>query len=143
MILKSNSKYETHNFGREFLLEKPDSRLILLKGELGMGKTVFAQGLASCLGIDPAIVRSPTFTYFNLYSGEKKLFHFDLYRLGEFSLDLESEIGEILEDPESIMLIEWPEKMPAIKFPHYLIVFEPTNSSAENERILTISFHER
>jgi tRNA threonylcarbamoyladenosine biosynthesis protein TsaE len=56
--------------------------LILLDGPLGAGKTVFVRGLATGLGIDPGLVRSPTFVLHHVYGSPPRLHHLDLYRLG-------------------------------------------------------------
>ena len=55
---------------------------ILLEGDLGTGKSVFARGVARALGIAGAMP-SPTFTLLIPYEGNKKLYHFDLYRLAD------------------------------------------------------------
>ena len=57
--------------------------LILLSGQLGAGKTVLVRGIAAGMGIDAALVRSPTFVLHHIYrAGSKVLHHIDLYRLG-------------------------------------------------------------
>ena len=106
----------THSDEETFALglalgEHLDSRAIfLLSGDLGAGKTVFAKGVASGLGLDPADVTSPSFTLINEYEGRLKVYHIDLYRLDEGacqSLGLE----EILEAPRAVVLIEWAERL--------------------------------
>ena len=60
----------------------PLNAIIALYGDLGAGKTTFIRGLVEGAGsIDPRIVSSPTFTFLNIYQGEKMIYHFDLYRL--------------------------------------------------------------
>ncbi|MEW6129361.1 MAG: tRNA (adenosine(37)-N6)-threonylcarbamoyltransferase complex ATPase subunit type 1 TsaE [Acidobacteriota bacterium] len=84
--------------------------IVLLSGDLGAGKTVFAKGLAAGLGIDPVDVTSPSFTLINEHEGRLRLFHIDLYRLDEqacVGLGLE----EILEKPAAVVLIEWAERL--------------------------------
>lgn len=82
---------------------------VVLRGDLGAGKTQFVQGLAAGLGIcDP--VTSPTFTLLMIYEGEKvPLYHFDLYRL-----DDESELEDIgfyeMAGGNGVTCIEWGEK---------------------------------
>jgi tRNA threonylcarbamoyladenosine biosynthesis protein TsaE len=56
--------------------------LIALDGPLGAGKTVFVRGLATGLGVDPRVVRSPTFVLHHVYGTPPRLHHLDLYRLG-------------------------------------------------------------
>ena len=87
------------------LLKAGDS--VLLHGDLGAGKSVFARGVARGMGITGAMP-SPTFTLMIPYEGNKKLYHFDLYRLNDpdefFAAGLEEFIGG-----DGVALIEWPE----------------------------------
>lgn len=68
--------------------------LVALDGPLGAGKTVFVRGLATGRGVDPAVVRSPTFVFHHVYGSPPRLHHLDLYRLGPAArirfLDLDS-----------------------------------------------------
>jgi len=85
--------------------------VVLLEGELGAGKTVFAKGLASGAGVrNIHLVCSPSFTLVNIYEGRHRIFHIDLYRL-ERAADVE-DLG--LEDylGEGIVIVEWAEKLP-------------------------------
>ena len=81
--------------------------LILLSGELGAGKTVLVRGIATGMGIDPALVRSPTFVLHHVYrAGAKVLHHIDLYRLGS-SADIRLlDIDEMLESG-GVVVVEW------------------------------------
>lgn len=56
--------------------------LIALDGPLGAGKTAFVRGLAAGLGVDPRVVKSPTFVLHHVYGAPPRLHHLDLYRLG-------------------------------------------------------------
>ena len=56
--------------------------LIALDGPLGAGKTAFVRGLATGLGVDPRVVKSPTFVLHHVYGAPPRLHHLDLYRLG-------------------------------------------------------------
>ena len=77
-IFISKSSEETLKFGEEYAKTLSVGDVVLLKGEMGAGKTVFVKGVASGLGIDDEIL-SPTYAYMNDYGG--RLFHFDCYRL--------------------------------------------------------------
>ena len=80
---------------------------VLLHGDLGAGKSVFARGVARGVGIQGAMP-SPTFTLLIPYEGRCKLYHFDLYRLNDpdefYAAGLEEFIGG-----DGIALVEWPE----------------------------------
>jgi tRNA threonylcarbamoyladenosine biosynthesis protein TsaE len=93
--------------------------VFLLQGNLGAGKTVFAKGLGAGLDIDPAEVNSPTFTIVNRHEGRMRLYHLDLYRIAGganevYDLGLE----EILAEPETVVVIEWPERLGAFMIPN-------------------------
>ena len=81
-----------------------------LSGELGAGKTLFAQGFAAGLGINSHVV-SPTFALMNIHEGNKlPLYHFDMYRL-EDDADLESIGHEDYFYASGVCLVEWPERV--------------------------------
>lgn len=79
--------------------------LILLVGDLGAGKTVFAQGFASGLGIDDRVT-SPTFALVQSYEGEMVMHHLDVYRLEHSSEVADLGLSELLDD-DAVTLIEW------------------------------------
>lgn len=92
----------------------PPGSVILLKGDLGSGKTTLVQGIGEGLGITEPIV-SPTFTLINEYvEGRLPLYHFDLYRLEpEEVVELHPEIyWEGVEFSLGIVAIEWSERLP-------------------------------
>ena len=108
MIIETNSAEETFAFGKKIGMEALPGAVITLSGDLGVGKTVFAQGLAKGLDIDDAIT-SPTFTIVQVYEeGRLPLYHFDVYRIAD--PDEMYEIG--FEDyfyGQGVTLIEWAE----------------------------------
>jgi tRNA threonylcarbamoyladenosine biosynthesis protein TsaE len=105
----------TQNLGKQLGQSLPPGTILLLKGDLGAGKTTLVQGIGEGLGITDAIV-SPTFTLINEYpEGRIPLYHLDLYRLEPEevrSLYLE-QYWEGREFPLGIVAIEWPERLPS------------------------------
>ena len=107
----SSGESQTLEFGKRLgrLLQQPT--LVLLQGDLGAGKTVFARGVARGLGVDPEIpITSPTFTLMNHYSARLDLYHFDLYRLSDPDELIELGFDEYAYG-SGVALIEWPEKL--------------------------------
>lgn len=104
---------ETKNAGKVFAQALIGGDIVALHGELGSGKTTFTQGLAAGLGVKDRII-SPTFVVVRSHifnkNGAKQLFHIDLYRVEKVDDLKEIGIEEMLND-ESIVIIEWPEKM--------------------------------
>jgi len=94
------------------------STVFLLHGDLGAGKTVFAKGIAAGLNIDPAEVSSPTFTIINQYDARMQFYHLDLYRI-EGEVDGLHELGleEMLNEPNAVVVIEWPERLGRFRIP--------------------------
>ena len=108
MIIETNSEKETFELGKKIGENAKAGQIYTLTGDLGVGKTVFTQGLAAGLGITEP-VNSPTFTILQVYEeGRMPFYHFDVYRIG----DLE-EMEEIGYDDyffgQGICLIEWAE----------------------------------
>jgi len=91
--------------------------VVLLMGELGVGKTVLAQGIASSLGVKEKVT-SPTFTVVGEYQTQsdaiKTLVHVDLYRLPDGQVDKDVAVGDALErigDEGRLTVIEWADKL--------------------------------
>jgi tRNA threonylcarbamoyladenosine biosynthesis protein TsaE len=97
--------------------KKNGATLVTLKGDLGAGKTTFVQALARELGIADA-VQSPTYVLMKSYpiahKGFTKLVHIDAYRLDKPEQFLALRPEEFLNDPESLICIEWPERLEGI-----------------------------
>ena len=91
--------------------------VVALQGELGSGKTAFAKALGKMMGINEHIV-SPTFVIMKSYNidwkGFKKLIHVDAYRLESESELLNLGWNELVENPQHLILIEWPERVEGI-----------------------------
>ena len=97
---------ETIELAENMESEKFFNMVICLNGDLGSGKTVFAKGFASALGIDE-VITSPTFNIVKEYtSGEMPLFHMDVYRLDE--TDVEIDFAEYFVK-KGVTIIEWSD----------------------------------
>lgn len=108
----THSPDETFELARGIGEKLKGGEVILLEGDLGTGKTVFAKGIGAGLDIDPAEVSSPTFTIINEFRGRLKLTHLDLYRIsGSYDELVELGIGEILDEGNGVVVIEWPERL--------------------------------
>jgi len=112
----TSSADETIAFGRSLAAELSPPLIVLLRGELGAGKTTLVKGIAEGFGAARAEqVTSPTFTLVHEYRSPRAvLYHIDLYRV-----DTERELETIALDdllaPDSILLIEWGEKFPRLR----------------------------
>lgn len=106
MVWDSYSPEETFSIGEKIGQEAKPGEVYTLIGDLGVGKTVFTQGVAKGLGITEH-VNSPTFTIIQIYdNGRLPFYHFDVYRIGD--VEEMEEIG--YQDcfyGEGICLIEW------------------------------------
>lgn len=97
---------ETIELAQNIESEKFCNMVICLNGDLGSGKTVFAKGFASALGIDE-VITSPTFNIVKEYtSGKVPLFHMDVYRLDE--TDVEIDFSEYFVK-KGVTIIEWSD----------------------------------
>ena len=106
-VFISRSAEQTVDFAREYASSLKGGDVVLLNGEMGAGKTVFAKGVALGLGIDDEIL-SPTYAYMNDYGG--KLYHYDCYRL---SSGAQAE-GLGLTDyfyGDGVCLVEWSQNI--------------------------------
>ena len=108
MVTETRSPEETYELGRKIGLQARPGQVYTLTGDLGVGKTVFTQGVAAGLGITEP-VSSPTFTIVQVYEeGRLPFYHFDVYRIGD--IEVMEEIG--YDDyffGKGICLIEWAE----------------------------------
>lgn len=106
MVIETNSPEETFRTGKELGEKAVPGQVFTLTGDLGVGKTVFTQGLAKGLEIEEP-VNSPTFTIVQVYDGGRlPFYHFDVYRIGD--VEEMDEVG--FEDyvmGDGVSLIEW------------------------------------
>ena len=107
----TNSFEETQSLGEHFAQKLKAGDFVAFYGNLGSGKTTFIQGLAKGLGIKRRII-SPTFIIMRTYDLRPKIFyHVDLYRTGSKQDLLGIGLDQIVEDKNSIVALEWAEKM--------------------------------
>lgn len=139
MEIKSKSKAETKKAGQKLAKYLQGGDVVALYGDLGVGKTVFAQGVASGLGIKRKVI-SPTFIFMRSYpvlqhNQKLEFYHIDLYRV-ENQTDLISlGLSEIFS-PDSIILIEWAEKIQkALPRKRYEVKIQKTGEKNRKIRI--------
>jgi len=138
-VFSTNSAEETIALGAKLAPMLRDARIVLLRGELGAGKTTLVKGIAEAFqAAAQDDVTSPTFTLVHEYRGpERTIYHIDLYRL-----DTERELATLgLEDMSNeegaILLIEWGEKFERLqKLRDVEIVLERTG---EDSRKITVN----
>ena len=133
-VFTTRSEEETFELARKMAAGFKGTEIVLLIGELGAGKTVFAKGVATGAGVaDADRVSSPSFTLVNVYEGRHRVFHIDLYRL-----EREADILDLgWEDflGAGIVLVEWAEKL---TFPLTGIGVR-IEVSGDDERRITVS----
>ena len=101
----------TRDLGRLFGELSSAGLVVLLSGELGAGKTCFAQGIADGLGVSrDTPVTSPSYTLLNIHYGRLPLYHFDLYRLARVD-DLEDLGYDEFAEGDGLTLVEWADRM--------------------------------
>src|SRR5947209_17331410 len=109
---RSHSADETVAFGRLISNFLQPGQLVILRGDLGAGKTTLVKGIAE--GLNAALqdnVTSPTFTLVHEYRGQEvTLYHIDLYRIDTERELMTLGIEDLLAEPASILLVEWGEK---------------------------------
>ena len=107
----THSADETTDLGRRLAAELKPGSIVLLRGDLGAGKTTMVKGIAEGFNAAEAeAVTSPTFTLIHEYRGpEVTLYHIDLYRI-DTQRELDTLALDDLMEPNTILLIEWGEK---------------------------------
>src|SRR3954447_13219315 len=110
----TQSAEDTVALGHELSAQLRDLHLVLLRGDLGTGKTTLTKGIAEGLSAaERDEVTSPTFTLVHEYQGpDRTLFHIDLYRIDTDRELATLGLDDTLLEPGNILLIEWGEKFP-------------------------------
>ena len=133
--IESYSAQDTREAGRRMGQEAVPGLVVTLTGDLGTGKTVFAQGFAEGLGIRET-VNSPTFTILQIYEeGRMPLYHFDVYRLSDGMEFLDTGAEDYLED-SGLSVIEWADIVADVLPPDALVVM--IEYAEEGKRKVTI-----
>jgi tRNA threonylcarbamoyladenosine biosynthesis protein TsaE len=109
--IETHSSEETIARGKEIGAELKAPVLVLLSGDLGAGKTTLTKGIAAGAGAAREDdVTSPTFTLVHKYEGRARVYHVDLYRVGDFH-DLETLGLEDIFSETAIVIVEWPDRL--------------------------------
>jgi tRNA threonylcarbamoyladenosine biosynthesis protein TsaE len=104
----THSEAETVNVAADLASDFRGGEVVLLTGDLGVGKTAFVRGLARAIGVDPEEVSSPTFVLLTSYPGRLTLHHADLYRI----VGVDPDLGlEELPGRQGVLAVEWAERL--------------------------------
>ena len=139
MEIECNSVDETQKFAFEFSKTIEMGSIISLNGDLGAGKTTFAQGFAQGLGVKQR-VGSPTFKLVSEYYGEKmKLFHVDCYRLSGIEDFLNMGGENLLLPKNGVCLFEWASIIEGVLPDNTIIIDFIRFKGNSNKRLIKIS----
>ena len=135
--IHSHSSEETHRIGIEIGKNIQIPGVVLLRGTLGMGKTILARGIAEGLGLaDISRVCSPSFTLINIYHGKCPIYHVDLYRLSSardlYSIGIDDFIGK-----DGVTIVEWSERLTELF--HDAVEIEITDAGNCDSRTLAVT----
>ena len=135
--ITTHSAEETIAFGRSLVEMLAPPKIVLLRGDLGAGKTTLVKGIAAAFeAAAEEDVTSPTFTLIHEYRGPRaNLFHIDLYRI-DTPRELDTLALDDLRSENSILLIEWGEKFP--RFVHERDVEISLERAGENARRIRV-----
>lgn len=134
---ETQSPGETRALGRELAQTLAPGAILALVGDLGCGKTAFVKGIVDAFG-DGEGVTSPTFTLVNEYEGTVPVYHFDVYRLENPSVE-ECDWMDDYFFADGICLIEWADNIKAVLPEHTLrITFAKNPEKGEDYREIII-----
>jgi tRNA threonylcarbamoyladenosine biosynthesis protein TsaE len=111
--------------------------VVLLVGDLGAGKTAFAQGFARALGVDEQVT-SPTFTLVRSYRGRMPLHHLDVYRLDRLHEAEDLGLAELVDDG-GVVLIEWGDAVTRVLPNSFLEIRFTFLDDDDDHRAITLS----
>lgn len=134
--VSSKSVRQTIKIGQIIGTNLKGGELIVLKSDLGSGKTTFIKGLAKGAGC-LELVSSPSFTICNEYQAKNfKIYHFDFYRLNDPGIS-QLELAEVING-QDVVAIEWPEAIENT-LPNKQVIITIT-PNADNERLFNIQY---
>lgn len=109
--ITTGSARETRELGEHFGRLAEAGLIVLLSGQLGAGKTCFAQGVGTGLGVaSSSPVTSPSYTLLNIHQGRFPFYHFDLYRLTQ--VDDLADLGyDEYAEGDGLTMVEWADRM--------------------------------
>jgi len=132
-----NSESETIELGKKIAESLKIGDIIVLTGDLGVGKTKLTEGILTYFGLQDEI-SSPTFTIVNEYQTENMpIFHFDVYRLS--GIDEFLAIGGDEYFAKGVSIIEWGEMIESILPEHYIKITFSRDLDSENKRFVQIN----
>jgi tRNA threonylcarbamoyladenosine biosynthesis protein TsaE len=137
MKLRTSSAEQTRAVAAAVGTQLQPGDLVVLAGDLGSGKTTFAQGLARGLGVD-APVTSPSFTLVQEYDGRLPVAHVDVYRLDRLQ-ELHDLGFDELVDGRGVTMIEWGDAVAQI-LPADRLWVRIEAGATDDERLLTVEF---
>lgn len=131
----TNAVEGTRALGRALATLLRPGDVIVLTGDLGAGKTAFAQGVADGLGVTDRVT-SPTFTIVQEYAGRIPVQHLDLYRLGSVQEVLDLGLDETVE--ERVTIVEWGDvALEALPDEHLEVVISLVPDAGDDVRAIT------
>ena len=134
ITLTCSTEAETRAVGRRLASLLRAGDIVLLAGDLGAGKTVFAGGIAEGLGVEVPVV-SPSFVLVRRYEGLMTMLHADLYRVGS-SGEIE-DLDLTTDAAEGVLVVEWGDVAEQAFGDHYLII----RFSADEDGVRTLRLH--
>lgn len=142
MTYQARNEEQTQSIGKQLASMLTGGEIVTLSGALGAGKTTFTKGFAEGLGVTDTIT-SPTFAIMNLYPAScdnkaiRQFVHIDTYRLETERELFDIGVEEYLGTPNTVTVIEWPEKIPTLLSTQNVITVRIEHSS-DTERAITI-----
>ncbi len=136
MKISANTVDQMHQLGAKIGAQLKPSDVVVLTGDLGSGKTVLTQGIASALGLSD--ITSPTFVISRIHKGKPNFIHIDAYRLLDSDISNFTDLDFESYLPNSVFVIEWGAPFVTTLTDQYLDV-KITPGENENSRNLSIT----